>query len=424
MHYVEDFLELVDGQPEAVDRCYDHLHRLDLECTKKQARVLALTEQLKDKTNTDKAVKLKLCSEVGETYLQLKQLTRQKIEAAERAENIIRTLADKVIKDEMQFKWDLEAENPGCTESIERNFVNYLLTEPFRRKQPPGPSQMDPSLFSDPIDRFAPYSPRPFGQRNQMVSSSAGRKAAKKQGTSRGRGRPTKYDEFSFDGVKEEDTDSRASSIKEDDSLSNLLDDDLNDLHDIFPQMPSPPREILDIMKDDAFGYEELGMMPLSPAASVSAPKNYGDRRSREGSTSSYTSAQRKSFIANDVSMHGRPRKLTSRVEEMLNDKREKDRRRHHSRDEEHSIRSMMDGRNQSETAGDDDEEEEEEEEEEDEESIWCVCKKPSDGDMIYCENEDCRIQWFHFECVGLSQAPIGHWFCPECSHARANNAY
>lgn len=46
----------------------------------------------------------------------------------------------------------------------------------------------------------------------------------------------------------------------------------------------------------------------------------------------------------------------------------------------------------------------------------FCYCKKPSSGDMIFCEGDNCERQWFHFECVGLKSAPeTKHWHCDDC---------
>ncbi|KAJ8976855.1 hypothetical protein NQ317_012979 [Molorchus minor] len=34
----------------------------------------------------------------------------------------------------------------------------------------------------------------------------------------------------------------------------------------------------------------------------------------------------------------------------------------------------------------------------------WCICKKPDDvRPMLRCDNEDCKIGWFHFDCIGLN---------------------
>uniref|UniRef100_A0A0R3PRD3 PHD-type domain-containing protein n=1 Tax=Angiostrongylus costaricensis TaxID=334426 RepID=A0A0R3PRD3_ANGCS len=38
-------------------------------------------------------------------------------------------------------------------------------------------------------------------------------------------------------------------------------------------------------------------------------------------------------------------------------------------------------------------------------------------GEMIGCDNDKCEIEWFHFECIGLTTKPKGKWFCPNCRH-------
>ena len=45
----------------------------------------------------------------------------------------------------------------------------------------------------------------------------------------------------------------------------------------------------------------------------------------------------------------------------------------------------------------------------------YCVCQNVSYGDMIACDNPDCIVEWFHYECVGITQQPKGKWFCPQC---------
>ncbi len=48
-------------------------------------------------------------------------------------------------------------------------------------------------------------------------------------------------------------------------------------------------------------------------------------------------------------------------------------------------------------------------------EPLYCYCQRPSHGDMVACDNDECPTEWFHYECVGLSGAPQGEWFCPDC---------
>ena len=48
----------------------------------------------------------------------------------------------------------------------------------------------------------------------------------------------------------------------------------------------------------------------------------------------------------------------------------------------------------------------------------YCLCRGPSRGNMIKCENESCPIEWFHYECVGLKVAPKV-WYCRDCATKR-----
>jgi len=47
----------------------------------------------------------------------------------------------------------------------------------------------------------------------------------------------------------------------------------------------------------------------------------------------------------------------------------------------------------------------------------YCTCNRISFGEMIACESDECPIEWFHFSCVGLTEAnrPKGAWLCPDC---------
>ena len=48
-------------------------------------------------------------------------------------------------------------------------------------------------------------------------------------------------------------------------------------------------------------------------------------------------------------------------------------------------------------------------------EPTYCLCEQVSYGDMIGCDYDGCPIEWFHFNCVGLSHKPKGKWYCPKC---------
>ncbi|XP_063696500.1 uncharacterized protein LOC134827671 [Culicoides brevitarsis] len=50
-------------------------------------------------------------------------------------------------------------------------------------------------------------------------------------------------------------------------------------------------------------------------------------------------------------------------------------------------------------------------------EKVYCYCRCPYDevSEMIGCDDDNCRVEWFHFECVGILMAPTGKWYCPDC---------
>mmetsp|Transcript_29775 Transcript_29775/g.41115 ORF Transcript_29775/g.41115 Transcript_29775/m.41115 type:complete len:251 (+) Transcript_29775:208-960(+) len=52
-------------------------------------------------------------------------------------------------------------------------------------------------------------------------------------------------------------------------------------------------------------------------------------------------------------------------------------------------------------------------------EPTYCICRRVSFGNMVGCDNPDCPIEWFHFECVGLTASPKGKWLCSECLEAK-----
>ncbi|KAF3951825.1 hypothetical protein ACB098_02G098500 [Castanea mollissima] len=49
-------------------------------------------------------------------------------------------------------------------------------------------------------------------------------------------------------------------------------------------------------------------------------------------------------------------------------------------------------------------------------EPTYCFCNQVSYGEMVACDNTDCKIEWFHFGCVGLKEQPKGKWYCSDCA--------
>ncbi|KAH3680201.1 hypothetical protein WICMUC_000466 [Wickerhamomyces mucosus] len=49
-------------------------------------------------------------------------------------------------------------------------------------------------------------------------------------------------------------------------------------------------------------------------------------------------------------------------------------------------------------------------------EPLYCYCNQVSYGEMVGCDGEDCKREWFHLPCIGLTTLPKGKWYCDECS--------
>jgi succinate dehydrogenase flavin-adding protein (antitoxin of CptAB toxin-antitoxin module) len=49
-------------------------------------------------------------------------------------------------------------------------------------------------------------------------------------------------------------------------------------------------------------------------------------------------------------------------------------------------------------------------------ETKYCICRQVSYGAMVACDNEECEIEWFHYDCVGITQPPKGQWYCHDCT--------
>ena len=50
-----------------------------------------------------------------------------------------------------------------------------------------------------------------------------------------------------------------------------------------------------------------------------------------------------------------------------------------------------------------------------DDDNIYCSCREIAYGEMIACDAPECSYEWFHYDCVGLTEEPSGDWFCPDC---------
>lgn len=56
-------------------------------------------------------------------------------------------------------------------------------------------------------------------------------------------------------------------------------------------------------------------------------------------------------------------------------------------------------------------------------EQVYCFCHQVSYGEMIACDNQECKNEWFHLDCVGMLAPPTGVWFCNDCVIAQKEDS-
>ena len=47
----------------------------------------------------------------------------------------------------------------------------------------------------------------------------------------------------------------------------------------------------------------------------------------------------------------------------------------------------------------------------------YCVCNEASTSEMIACDDDQCAVVWWHYDCAGLSKETIPEysWICNRC---------
>lgn len=104
-----------------------------------------------------------------------------------------------------------------------------------------------------------------------------------------------------------------------------------------------------------------------------------------------------------------RTKKQTSRAAAWTQERMQAEARRGHAREKDHSTNytnvEVAEGTSTSWTC-------------DPHEPRYCLCNQVSYGEMVGCDNPRCSVEWFHYECVNLTEAPKGKWYCPQCTQS------
>ncbi|KJH50540.1 PHD-finger [Dictyocaulus viviparus] len=460
MQYLEDIVELVEDIPEEIGRRFELIRQWDHDVESK----FIARYYVKLNDDVDK-------------YRLIHRLSERKYELAVRSERLMSAVLEKVTDSSYLCKIELEVDNPGCTEAIERNFCRTLGLRPtsshlttcnmefeplddmastssyneyefngeisssdsketLRSRISNGQTDIEGIEIGSPMQfpyvspqRGCTSAPKMKRRKHQsdpsqsLLTNHARKKQERVKTLRNNSSRQEEYRHKQQKSVAEtgepvvplnskNECVVAPGTIKtevidpsENDALCSEDDFDANDVMDLFPTLPSPPREIMESLNEDSLFLDDDHMSydsntkdySQSPATPGILADSIPSSPSPSISVSSYDKKKRTSISFGNVnetaSLHGRPRKIcrmTERAVELLQN----------HKDKEKSKRKV-------DTV------------EADNYERWCFCREGSSGSMICCDDPECKYQWFHFECVGLTIEPKGQWFCSECSGKR-----
>ncbi|EYC44340.1 hypothetical protein Y032_0464g1926 [Ancylostoma ceylanicum] len=402
MQYLEDIIELVEDLPEEICKRFEQIRkwdndveRLRLECKYAAKRIMEVTE-------TSQPMREKILMELADKYRLIHRLSERKLDLAIRSQRLMSAVLDKVNDSSYLCKIELEVDNPGCTEAIERNFCRMLGLRPTSSHLTSCNMEFEPiddtsSVVSeqDSNGRASPMLERRHGGRQRLTNGKphkdklersdsprsvtsegshsgypSGNKLKKRKYISDGPPAMSNYmrkkqererersklarvhaarqeenqrrqqklaltshelDVASFCksasdmppiAVKtEESLQSEEDAWKGQDPLGSEDDFDANDVLGLFPMLPSPPREIMESLKEESlFGLEDdISFDPHSKAFSQSPAMpglvldSLPSSPSPSASVSSWDRKKRTSIsfgnVSETTSIHGRPRK-------------------------------------------------------------------------------------------------------------------
>lgn len=153
-------------------------------------------------------------------------------------------------------------------------------------------------------------------------------------------------------------------------------------------------------------------------------PKAGTPASSRAGSAGPRSAGVTKKALTKKVAPHQQLKKLKSlngkHTKRSSSASRVKSHKKSPSGGDDDDDESMLSSAELSESENGDMHIDEEEEDEGNEDTkVYCTCRTVSHGDMVACDNDDCKFEWFHWKCVGLTREPVGKWYCPDCLAAK-----
>ncbi|XP_067935879.1 inhibitor of growth protein 3-like [Watersipora subatra] len=380
MLYLEDFLEVIENLPMEMRERFTDMREADLE-------VQNTTDNLEEKTKTffkkctqssvKKEWKDDQFRKIKEEYKKAVEQTDEKVQLASQIYEMVDRHLRKLDVELSKFKMELEADNAGITELLEKRSLE---------------------LDVEPKENIAPREKRKNLSHHNAIEVK--KQAMRIPTTIKHEVAPEITEVVAEETVDYSEPNSPGSLSNHSNSLSYTLGTSGTQstaaIRAAATQAIAATQQMM----------PHTGRRSTSLKASIEATKKTDQWPTLSESLSSSSQS------AADTSHRSqRVKKHTQKAEELIKAQQAKKQAHHPSSQSQlgtgqspgANAESTDDGQGSSDWAFDPNE------------PRYCVCNQVSYGEMVGCDNADCTIEWFHYGCVGLTSAPKGKWYCPSC---------
>nr|CAB3256153.1 inhibitor of growth protein 3 [Phallusia mammillata] len=424
MLYLEDYLELIEHLPSDLSERLTDMREMDLQVQNTMDSLKDRAGKLFQKCSIKKA-KIpgadEAYEEIKKEYYKVLEEADEKVQLANQIYDLVDRHLRKLDQELSKFKMELEADNAGITEILEQRSLE---------------------LDSNNQQRVAGFPHKEKRQHSHHVHQSASAPSLVSMVTSNGDGPPDK--KTRIDLHSESDLLSHLQSESpglypelQETGIRSLLDEalqgranvEVTDVSDVKSQ---------DISLASISTQDPRIQLSSQPSRRTSANKTDQGRpmesvsRFNEFEGLSVDTLDTSGEIVSDssigsaagITVHrpSRTKKQTSKAAAWVQERMKQAEARHEQRKKEHHTGESSLEQPRVEVVG---EGASVEWTYDPNEPRYCVCNHVSYGEMVGCDNDKCPIEWFHYGCVGLVEAPKGKWYCPQCTQTmkRRNKA-
>uniref|UniRef100_A0A672FVJ1 Inhibitor of growth protein n=1 Tax=Salarias fasciatus TaxID=181472 RepID=A0A672FVJ1_SALFA len=380
MLYLEDYLEMIEQLPMDLRDRFTEMREMDLQ-------VQNATDQLEQKVieffvNAKKNKpewREEQMEVIKKDYYKALEDADEKVQLANQIYDLVDRHLRKLDQELAKFKMELEADNAGITEILERRSLEMdSPSQPVNNHHVHSHTATEKRKYSAPAHHTTEHVPEKKFKSEALLSTLTS--DASKENTP---------------GCRANSTSSSTNSVYSVNSSQPLPSYNLSSL----PAGPGAGAGAITMAAAQAVqatAQMKDGRRTSSMKASYEAIKNNDFQLGREFSLSRESAGYSSSALASTLTQTLTPSSASDSRGRKSNIKSSN----HQSSSSSSSSSSQVDWTYDP------------------NEPRYCICNQVSYGEMVGCDNTDCPIEWFHYGCVGLTEAPKGKWYCPQCTAA------